>query len=74
MCTQKTSKTQTIFVDSQRGSVKDLYFQMGLSVLLQDAHSFSQETGTKLCQEVISCKISSRNQVLKIDFKDNQVI
>lgn len=54
--------------------MKFLYFQMDRSVLIQDVHSFSQVTGTKLCQEVISCKISSRNQVLKIDFEDNQVI
>lgn len=54
--------------------MKDLYFQTGHSVLVQDVHSFSQVTRTKLCQEVISCKISSRNQVLKIDFEDNQII
>lgn len=54
--------------------MKDLYFQMGRSVLIKDVHSFSQVTGTKLCQEVISCKRSSRNEVLKIDFEDNQVI
>lgn len=63
-----------IFFYSQRGSRKDLYFQTGLSLLLQDVHSFCQVTGTKLCQEVINCKTSSRNQVLKIDFEDNQVI
>jgi len=65
---QKTFKTQKFFVDFWRGSLKDLYFQTGHFVLLQDVHSFSQVTDSKLCQEVTSYKTNSRNQVLKSRF------